>query len=98
MRITAGEGLEALADLQAERTGFSHWPSLIGFSILGLGFSLVLGGGLITTTAATLFAAIVYGAFALLERPLDDSPSTASTASRPRVHQLPADTLQHVQL
>ncbi|WP_186304492.1 threonine/serine exporter ThrE family protein [Kocuria palustris] len=66
--IDAEEGLRALNELEAQRSHASHWPSVLGYTALGLGFSLVLGGNTVTTIAATLLSAAVYGAFALLER------------------------------
>lgn len=67
-QLDAQEGLRAMDELEAQRTHSSHWPAVVGFSALGLGFSLILGGGAVTTIAAAVIAAAVYGVFAVLER------------------------------
>ena len=62
------QALEAMAQLEAQRTLVSHWPAVLGFSAIGVGFSLILGGSALTTTAAGLLAVVDYATFAVLER------------------------------
>ena len=65
--LEATQALEALDELETQRSLASHWPSALGFSAIGVGFSMILGGNGITTIAAGLLAVVVYASFAALE-------------------------------
>ncbi|WP_271403732.1 threonine/serine exporter family protein [Kocuria palustris] len=65
--LEATQALEALGELETQRSLASHWPSVLGFSAIGVGFSMILGGNGITTIAAGFLAVVVYASFAALE-------------------------------
>lgn len=66
--LDAEQALEALEELEARRTRDSHGPAILGFSALGVGFSMILGGHTLTTIAAGMLSVAVYVTFAALER------------------------------
>lgn len=63
---------ECLAELE-QRSAHSddhpsHLATTAGFSLLGVGFSMVMGGTLATTIAAAVLAVAAYAAFAAMQR------------------------------
>ena len=67
-RISAEEGIERMDKILAESRIIGHKLTMTGFAMFGLGFSLILGGGLVTTICATVVSAVVYGVYALVQR------------------------------
>ena len=66
-RISAEEGIHRMEQIMARAGVVGHRRVMTGFALFGTGFSLLLGGGLVTTVSATVIAAAVYGAYAAVE-------------------------------
>lgn len=67
-RIGLEEAIEAMEQAVSHSRGVGHRLTVVGYALFGVGFSMVLGGGLATTVSAAVIAAAVYGVTALLDR------------------------------
>ncbi|WP_144792933.1 threonine/serine exporter ThrE family protein [Kocuria palustris] len=60
--------VEGRVDGRVDGAWQDHVPAAAGFSMLGAGFSMIMGGSLATTISAGLIAAAAYAAFLAMER------------------------------
>lgn len=67
-RLTLEQAIEKMDGITAESRVIGHRVTATGFAMFGIGFSLILGGGLVTTISAAVIAAVVYGVYALVVR------------------------------
>ena len=66
-QISADEGIRQMDEVMARSRVIGHRLTMVGFMMFGLGFSLILGGGLVTTLSATVISAVVYVAYAAVQ-------------------------------
>ena len=67
-RISAEEGIRQMDEVMARSRSVGHRLTMAGFMMFGIGFSMILGGGLVTTVSAAVVAALVYMVYAAVER------------------------------
>ena len=67
-RLTLEEAIEKMDEVTTKSRVVGHRTTMSGFALFGIGFSLILGGGLVTTISAAFIAATVYGVYALVVR------------------------------
>lgn len=67
-RLTLEEAIEKMEHVTAKSRVIGHRLTATGFAMFGVGFALILGGGLVTTISAGLIAAAVYVVYAVVQR------------------------------
>lgn len=67
-KLTIEEAIDKMEEVTAQSRVIGHRLTATGFAMFGVGFSLILGGGLVTTISAALIAAAVYAVYALVVR------------------------------
>ncbi len=67
-QLTIEEAIREMEEVTAKSRVVGHRLTATGFAMFGVGFSLILGGGLVTTISAAFIAAAVYTVYALVVR------------------------------
>lgn len=67
-RLTIEEAIREMEEVTAKSRVIGHRLTATGFAMFGVGFSLILGGGLVSTISAAFIAVAVYTIYALVAR------------------------------
>lgn len=67
-KLTIEEAIDKMEEVTAKSRVIGHRLTATGFAMFGVGFSLILGGGLVSTISAAFIAAAVYAVYALVVR------------------------------
>ena len=67
-RLSIDEAISRMEEVTATSRLIGHRLTATGFAMFGVGFSLILGGGWVTTISAAVTAAVVYAVYAVVHK------------------------------